>query len=828
MISQSRTPAGVLRTFTAILCLAAILMAVMGSSAWAAPRVVRVVGIQDGISDSQADYFRRTIAELNDLTEDRIFVTRPIPAASSLDLNAYQGLDFAIVSPRVFALLERYNGFIPMASLSVDIPDSEPGAELRPVVSALVFATPDADEDGLAKPHLSDIAGETVTVVKGDEVDTTFLLQNELSSRRLAPVKVRVASDGGTPSEIIRRAVERGDKLFAVSTDLLRETSSDLFSGFVKVDMRVDDETGLVSSVTPMPGRVFAAGLSVARMGLLEFAATLFALDIAPDIRWVRPADYRSVHLAAERMRDPVYMSYQKKTLLEEMREHAAWVILAAAILIGMIWHSVAAERLVRRRSAELMETVKRQQASERQFEALERMTAVSQMSNIVAHELRQPLAAVTNFAMSVRRRIANGTLTADSLEFALGRILAENERASDIVEHVRDYARKRRRQITPVDLTQMSAKVVSSMRASNARVSFESEVPAGLFVEGDSLEIELVLRNLVKNAGESAAQADGVPRVVLAGERIGDEVVITVTDNGPVRTKAEIDAFLVPLRSEKSGGLGLGLAIVRRIIEAYGGTIVFDVVEPQGVRVEARLPAPISEPQHQENRIMEKINLSDLLEPEHMDPVKRIALIRIVDDDGGVRESYKFLIESEGWRVKTYPSAEAFLEEDDPTVPGCGVFDVRMTGITGMELHQKLIELANRLPVIFVSAHGDIEMAVKAMRRGAVDFLTKPVVDEKLLSSIDRAVARSCEEAAEAETVRELAGLWQALSPRECQVAQLAAEGLTTKAVSDVLGIAERTAQVHVAHVCSKLGVENAVGVAQIIARLRARGVLQ
>lgn len=573
MISQSRTPAGILRTLTAILCLAAILMSVTGSSAWAAPRVVRVVGIQDGISDSQADYFRRTIAELNDLTEDRIFVTRPIPAASSLDLNAYQGLDFAIVSPRVFALLERYNGFIPMASLSVDIPDCEPGAELRPVVSALVFATPDADEDGLAKPHLSDIAGETVTVVKGDEVDTTFLLQNELSSRRLAPVKVRVASDGGTPSEIIRRAVERGDKLFAVSTDLLRETSSDLFSGFVKVDMRVDDETGLVSSVTPMPGRVFAAGLSVARMGLLEFAATLFALDIAPDIHWVRPADYRSVHLAAERMRDPVYMSYQKKTLLEEMREHAAWVILAAAILIGMIWHSVAAERLVRRRSAELMETVKRQQASERQFEALERMTAVSQMLNIVAHELRQPL-------------------TADSLEFALGRILAENERASDIVEHVRDYARKRRRQITPVDLTQMSAKVVSSMRASNARVSFESEVPAGLFVEGDSLEIELVLRNLVKNAGESAAQADGVPRVVLAGERIGDEVVITVTDNGPVRTKAEIDAFLVPLRSEKSGGLGLGLAIVRRIIEAYGGTIVFDVVEPQGVRVEARLPA--------------------------------------------------------------------------------------------------------------------------------------------------------------------------------------------------------------------------------------------
>ena len=103
-------------------------------------------------------------------------------------------------------------------------------------------------------------------MVKGDEVDTTFLLQNELSSRRLAPVKVRVASDGGTPSEIIRRAVERGDKLFAVSTDLLRETSSDLFSGFVKVAMRVDDETGLVSSVTRVRGGSLGRAHGAARI----------------------------------------------------------------------------------------------------------------------------------------------------------------------------------------------------------------------------------------------------------------------------------------------------------------------------------------------------------------------------------------------------------------------------------------------------------------------------------------------------------------------------------------------------------------------------------
>lgn len=208
------------------------------------------------------------------------------------------------------------------------------------------------------------------------------------------------------------------------------------------------------------------------------------------------------------------------------------------------------------------------------------------------------------------------------------------------------------------------------------------------------------------------------------------------------------------------------------------------------------------------------------------MDSRKARAVVRIVDDDAGVRESYKFLVESEGWLVRTYPSAEAFLESDDWTVPGCGIFDVRMTGLTGMELHEKLLELSHRLPVIFVSAHGDIEMAVKAMRRGAVDFLTKPVVDEKLLSAIDRAVTKSFEEARASEAGQALVERWEALSPRERQVALLVSEGLMNKIIADRLGIAERTVQVHRANVCQKLGVRHAVGISQIMTQLRSLGV--
>ncbi len=210
------------------------------------------------------------------------------------------------------------------------------------------------------------------------------------------------------------------------------------------------------------------------------------------------------------------------------------------------------------------------------------------------------------------------------------------------------------------------------------------------------------------------------------------------------------------------------------------------------------------------------------------MDSRKARAVIRIVDDDAGVRESYKFLIESEGWLVRTYPSAEAFLELDDPSIPGCGIFDVRMTGLTGMELHEKLLELSHRLPVIFVSAHGDIEMAVKAIRRGAIDFLTKPIVDEKLLSSIEMAVSQSFEEFEASIAQDATLEAWKVLSPRERQVAMLVSEGLMNKVIADRLGIADRTVQVHRSNVCQKLGVKHAVGVSQIITQLRRLGAIE
>ena len=572
-----------LRMIRILLAAALSIIAVLQAPVRAADltRDVRVIGVQAGIFAKQQAFFEKTVRELNAVTEDRVFVVRPIAEGERFDMKAYRKLDFAIVSPHVFALLERYGGFKSMASLYVPV-----GGESRSIVSAMVYAKP---VSGHAH-GLGELAKKPVAVIAGDVSDVSLLLQNEMLQRKLAPPVIHEFGRGMSPEHAVSIAIKSGFEAVAVSTDFVCERENDLFDGWVPVDLRLDDASGLASSTEPVPGWVFAAGLSIAGDNVRDLAATLLSLDISNDMHWGPAADYRPVHRIAERVRDPAYMSYQKKTLQEILEDNISWVLLALAVVFGMLWHSIAAERLVRQRSSELMATVKKQRAAERQFEELERLTAVSQMSNIVAHELRQPLAAVSNFAMGLRRRMSNGTLNEGALDFALGRILSENERASDIVEHVRGYARRRQRQIESIDLSFMIRKIASSLKASMTQTDFVCNVPEVLVMEGDSLEIELIFRNLMKNAAESAA-SDPQPRVSVSAQEDGTAIRFVVEDNGPVATEDTVAALAVPLVSGKTGGLGIGLSIVRKLTESYGGRVAFEPADPKGLRAVLTLP---------------------------------------------------------------------------------------------------------------------------------------------------------------------------------------------------------------------------------------------
>lgn len=182
---------------------------------------------------------------------------------------------------------------------------------------------------------------------------------------------------------------------------------------------------------------------------------------------------------------------------------------------------------------------------------------------------------------------------------------------------------------------------------------------------------------------------------------------------------------------------------------------------------------------------------------------VRTTHLIRIVDDDEALTDAIRFVLEGEGFRTAAYPSAEAFLAQDDPHAPGCLLLDVRMDGLSGPQLYERLRSGGRTLPVIFLSAHGSIDLAVDLMQKGAVSFLPKPVGSEKLLAAVERAL-----EASPAAVPNAAASQPESLSARERQVAQLVAEDLTNREIAERLGVSKRTVEFFRANAMRKLGL--------------------
>jgi len=179
-----------------------------------------------------------------------------------------------------------------------------------------------------------------------------------------------------------------------------------------------------------------------------------------------------------------------------------------------------------------------------------------------------------------------------------------------------------------------------------------------------------------------------------------------------------------------------------------------------------------------------------------------------IVDDDEGVREGLSLLLATVGQPCELYESAHEFMKTYDNEKSGCLVLDIRMPRMTGLDLQKKLIEMGSKLPIIFITGHGDIPMAVEAMRRGAVDFIRKPFREHDLLDRINEALAVDGTARQRAMGQRALEDKLSSLSQREWEVFERVAEGDMNKVIAADLGISERTVEVHRAHVMEKLNV--------------------
>ena len=205
-------------------------------------------------------------------------------------------------------------------------------------------------------------------------------------------------------------------------------------------------------------------------------------------------------------------------------------------------------------------------------------------------------------------------------------------------------------------------------------------------------------------------------------------------------------------------------------------------------------------------------------LTPTELARVQQGALVRIVDDDDSLRDALRFVLETEGWRVADYRSANDFFRGDAPSVPGCVVMDVRMPGLTGIEAQAVMNERGFSLPVIFLTGHGDIDMAVKTMKDGADDFLSKPVTPERLLDAIEKAVKRDARIRTESAALEQARAAFRRLSAREQEVAMGVARGLLNKQIAYELNISEKTVIAHRSSLCKKLGARTAADITRML----------
>ncbi len=208
---------------------------------------------------------------------------------------------------------------------------------------------------------------------------------------------------------------------------------------------------------------------------------------------------------------------------------------------------------------------------------------------------------------------------------------------------------------------------------------------------------------------------------------------------------------------------------------------------------------------------------------PPNPDPI-----IHVIDDEEPFRRSLVFLLESAGWSAREHVSAESFLAEA-PTPPasgGCLVLDIRMPRISGLELQRRLATNDSPWPIVFMTGHGDVDLAVQAMKDGAVDFLQKPFKDQVFLDTIERAVELSRTRQQTSRRSNEARELLARLSPREGEVARLLALGLSNKEIGKALTISDNTVHVHRQHVMDKTGTGSAAELARLILRADPNGL--
>jgi len=185
-------------------------------------------------------------------------------------------------------------------------------------------------------------------------------------------------------------------------------------------------------------------------------------------------------------------------------------------------------------------------------------------------------------------------------------------------------------------------------------------------------------------------------------------------------------------------------------------------------------------------------------------------SIVFVVDDDAAIRKALDSLIRSVGLQVELFASAQEFLQAKRPKAPTCLILDIRLKGISGLDFQRKLAEANDPIPIIFISGHADVPMSVRAMKAGAVEFLTKPFRDQELLDAVHHALERDAARRQQEAEIAKLRERYEWLTPREREVLPLVVSGLPNKQIAAEIGTSETTAKVHRAQLMRKMGADS------------------